>query len=319
MCHRSSPVVALCPLTPSLELTIELVRAAGLHDERRAVRVERAAAIDAPFRFARAGVEIQQVRVGIVIADEDERVVEDRWRAAVAPVDVERRVLAAEMPRPDELAGHVERDDLARAEPRIDAPAVGDGAGRGEVVLVVHFASCPSAGSSYSQSLRPSTRLQRGDEERRPCRCVPRLPPPSARSPASDGVAALHERRMISGPPRAAPDLRCHEHLIAPHDRRRDAQAAHRRFPRDVFGVAPALWQAGLRGHAVRRRPSPVRPVVGAERRESDHQHHRNDAGFCHRNPSKLHFVTLVSDCTSCVKSALTTFSIRLCRNGNRL
>ena len=44
---------------------------AGLHDQRRAVGVERAAAIDAPLRLARRRIEIQQVRVGVVIADEE--------------------------------------------------------------------------------------------------------------------------------------------------------------------------------------------------------------------------------------------------------
>ena len=123
-------------------------------------------------------------------------------------------------------------------------------------------ASCPSAGSSYSHSLRPSTRFSAVTRNTTLPVAGAALPP-SARSPASDGIAALHERRMIARAPRAAADLRCHEHLIAPHDRRRNAEAAHRRFPRDVLGVAPPLRQAGFSRHTGRRRPSPMRPVLG--------------------------------------------------------
>ena len=126
-------------------------------------------------------------------------------------------------------------------------------------------ASCPSAGSSYSHSLRPSTRFSAVTRKT----TFPDPADGAAAERALSGlcrVATLHERRMISRAPRAASDLRRHEHLIAPHDRRRNAEAAHGRFPRDVLGVAPSLGQTGFRRDAGRRRPSPMRPVLGVDR-----------------------------------------------------
>ena len=131
-------------------------------------------------------------------------------------------------------------------------------------------ASCPSAGSSYSHSLRPSARFSAVTRKT----TFPDPADGAAAERAFSGVcrvATLHERRMISRPPRAAPDLRRDEHLIAPHDRRRYAEAADGRFPRDVLRVAPPLGQGGFARHTSGRRPSPMGPVLGVCRGERHH------------------------------------------------
>ena len=207
------------------------------------------------------------------------------------------------MPRPDELAAHVERDDLARAEPRVHASSVCDGTGRGEVVLVVDFGKLSFRRQLVLPQLASIGAAQRRHQKRRLCRSRRR----AAAERAFTGVcrvATLHERRMITRAPRAAADLRRHEHLIAPHDRRRYAEAADGRFPRDVLRVAPPLRQGGFPRHTSGRRPSPMGPVLGVELHQSDRQYHRNDAGFCHRD--------------SLTEVRLTRFSIMMCRNGNQ-
>ena len=208
------------------------------------------------------------------------------------------------MPRPDEFAAHVERDDLARAEPRVHSPSVCDGTGRGEVVLVVDFGKLSFRRQLVLPQLASIGAAQRGDEKRRLCRSLRAAAATERPFPASVGIATLHERRVISRAPRAAADLRRHEHLIAPHDRRRYAEAADGRFPRDVLRVAPPLRQGGFPRHTSRRRPSPMGPVFGAELHQPDRQYHRNDAGFCHRD--------------SLTEVRLTRFSIMMCRNGNQ-
>ena len=62
----------------------------------------------------------------------------DHRRSAVAPLDVERPVLFCEVPLPHDRTRPIERDDLAGPEPCDDEIAIGDRAGRGEVVFVMH-------------------------------------------------------------------------------------------------------------------------------------------------------------------------------------
>src|SRR4029450_13659679 len=88
-------------------------------------------------------VDGEQVARRLVIAQQDQRVLKQRRRAAVPPLDVERRNLLAEIALPDDLAGHVERDDLTGAEPRVHHLAVGDRTRTGEVVLVVYAGQRP--------------------------------------------------------------------------------------------------------------------------------------------------------------------------------
>src|SRR6185503_548534 len=73
-----------------------------------------------------------------MVAEQQERVAVDDGRAAVAPLKVERRDLLTQMPLPDRLAVDAHRDDLSRAEPRVDERAIARRARRRQVVLVVY-------------------------------------------------------------------------------------------------------------------------------------------------------------------------------------
>ena len=166
---------------------------------------------------------------------------------------------------------------LPGAEPRVDAAPVGDRARRREVVLVVHFGELSFGRQLVFPQLAAIDAIQRGDEERD----LSRDRRGASAERALSGfrwVSALHERRMIARAPRAAPDLRCHEHLIAPHDRRRNSQAAHRRFPRDVLGVAPSLGQCLFPRDAGGRGPSPMRPVLGVGEGARQQQEYQQNA-----------------------------------------
>ena len=114
------------------------VRPAASTDERRAVGRHAGGGIDLPADRAGPRVERQQIRRALVIAEQHERPCMHERRAAVSPVDLERAVFRAEMLLPHEPAGHVDRRDLPGPEPRVDALAVGRGARRREVVLLVH-------------------------------------------------------------------------------------------------------------------------------------------------------------------------------------
>src|SRR5687768_13562209 len=113
------------------------------------------------------------------------------------------------MARPGELAVHVERDDLTRAEPRIDAASIGDRARRSEIVLVVDLRKLSFSGQLIFPELFSVGAAERGDEKdnfprrRSGCRATAERPFSSIRR-----IAALHERRMIAGAPSAASDLR---------------------------------------------------------------------------------------------------------------
>ena len=83
-------------------------------------------------------------RMKSLVAREDRDVAVQRRRAGVSPIDLERAVFLTEVFRPQRLAaGRVERHDLTRAEPPDDNPAVGDGARRREIVLVVYVGERP--------------------------------------------------------------------------------------------------------------------------------------------------------------------------------
>ena len=96
------------------------------HDHGRAVRHAAAPAIGQPALLARPAVEREQVRLRLVIAEQDQQIAVQRGRTAVAPARLERRVLDAEMPLPDDAAVHVERDDQSVAEPGVDPLPVGE-------------------------------------------------------------------------------------------------------------------------------------------------------------------------------------------------
>ena len=102
--------------------------------------------------------------------------------------------------------------------------------------------SGPSAGSSNSQARLP---LARSNAVTRNVILPSPLagPPPSGRSPASSGVAALHQSR--ARPTRPLPRLRGHEHQVAPDDRRRDAEPATAAF-QAMFSVSLHLTGSWL-------------------------------------------------------------------------
>src|SRR5215203_4895460 len=107
------------------------------HHDRRAVRSGAAWAVDLPELLSGRRIERQQIGRCSVIAGEDQRVLKDHRRAAIPPVDVPGSEVVAEMARPDCASGQIDGDDLPRAEHGVDAPAVGDRARAGEIVLVV--------------------------------------------------------------------------------------------------------------------------------------------------------------------------------------
>ena len=78
-----------------------------------------------------------------MVAQQHEEIAIERGGAAMSPESLERGVLGAEMPGPDDAALQVERDNLAVAEPRVNAFAVGDRRRRGEVVLLVDLGQRP--------------------------------------------------------------------------------------------------------------------------------------------------------------------------------
>ncbi len=230
------------------------------------------AAVRLPLLLAGARVERQQVRVRHVVAQQDKEIAVQRRRAAVSPSRLERRVLVAEVPRPDDAALHIERQNLAVAEPGVDALAIGQRRRRGQVVLLVELGQQSSGfGSILPQPLAvgPPERL---DDE-------PHLAPGAAigsgrfRARSADGPLVLGERTVIAGQPRVrlatsqrdAADLRRDEHAVAPHDGRGGAESRQRSSPGDVLVCAPRRRQVRLGRHAEARRPAPLRPVLGRD------------------------------------------------------
>src|SRR5438477_19670 len=74
-----------------------------------------------PALLAGAIVERQQVRIGLVITEQDQQVPIYRGRAAVAPVIDERAVLLAQVALPKLAPFQIERHHLPIAEPGVDA------------------------------------------------------------------------------------------------------------------------------------------------------------------------------------------------------
>ena len=266
----------------------ELVPSRSAHDQRRAMRDTVVAAIGLPLLLAGARVERQQVRVRHVVAQQDQEIAVQRGRAAVSPSGLERRVLVAEVPRPDDAALHVERQNLAVAEPGVDALAIGQRRRGGQVVLLVELGQQSSGfGSILPQPLAvgPPERL---DDE-------PHLAPGAAvgsvrfRARSAYRPLVLGERTVIAGKPRmclaasqrGAADLRRDEDTVGPHDGRRGAESRERSAPGDVLVCAPRRRQIRLGRHAEARRPAPLRPVLGRELGRLDEPHGKRQARAC--------------------------------------
>ena len=96
-----------------------------------------AAAVYLPAFLTGVLVKSQQVAVGGVVTEENEKIpVEDR-RAAVSPLVLKRRVVNGEMAGPYQLAVHIDDHDLSIAEPGVDALTVSRWSRRRQVVFLV--------------------------------------------------------------------------------------------------------------------------------------------------------------------------------------
>src|SRR6185503_18996137 len=104
-------------------------------------------------------------------------------------------------------------------------------------------------------------------------------------------VRALREPRMIPGPADAAADLRRDEDAVARDDRRRHAEAADGRLPRDVLRGAPFHRQVLLVGGAVAPRPAPLRPVRRGDRSSDRDDEHENDLVRMHDDVPPKHYL----------------------------
>lgn len=211
-----------------------------------------------------------------MIAEQVQQVPVQRGRAAVAPVDLERPVLPAEVAPPARLAIHPESDHLARAEPGIDALAVGHGAGAGQVVLLVHGREVAFRGQPMLPEAAAVGPLEGLDRERDPGRAVAR----GGQRLLPGLIRVLGEARMASGPEHRLSDLRRHEDAFAPHHGGGDPDAGQARRPGER-GRVPARGQSLFRRHPGAQRTAPLGPVLGGDRRpEGQGQQHR-----CGREP----------------------------------
>ena len=109
---------------PRRRVDDHLVAARPAYDRGRAVGDRALRALHPEALLARRRVEPDQVRGRLVVAEQDHEVAVERGRAAVAPVDLERRVLAAQVPLPGERAVEPQGHQLAIAEPGVDAAAI---------------------------------------------------------------------------------------------------------------------------------------------------------------------------------------------------
>ena len=181
----------------------------------------------------------------------------------MAPLNVEGRVLLAEMTLPRDAAVTVEGGELAGAEERVEKRAVRDRAGCREVVFLVRRRQRALGVEAALPELLAIGAGERFDDEDG---LVGRGRGASgAERPLAQGsgVASLYEPRTLAADPGA--DLRGHEHAVAADDGRRDAGAGDRRFPGDILGCAPFDRHTAIRRDAAGCRPAPVRPVVGMD------------------------------------------------------
>ena len=238
----------------------QLVPVVGRHDDRRAVGAEQRATVHDPPFLAGGGVECQHIRVGRMVALQDQQVLIQLGRAAVTPEHIERRVVLADMTRPELAALEIEGDQLTGAEPGEESGAVGHHAGCREVVVAMHSRD-------------------------RPCGRQPMLP----REMPVPATKRLHEQGdalvlTATAGPSGAGELRAtfvdrsgaklgrQEDEVAPDDRCRRAEPLERNPPRDVVVWAPVGGDVRLGGDAETARSAPLRPVLGGGRRRGRQQ-----------------------------------------------
>ena len=189
-----------------------------------------------------------------------------------------------EIPGPDLFAAHVHGDDLSRAEDRVHALPIDDRARAREVVLVVNRGKSALGRELKRPRPLPIDAIERLDEE---SDALPLRAAASQRPFRRRRLVALPEPGSLSA--LAVSDLRRDEHTIAPHDRRRHADALQARLPRDVLRVAPRFGQPRFAGSAGAGRPAPLRPVVRGYRdaEQRDRKRHGQPGDMC-RDPHAL-------------------------------
>ncbi len=237
----------------------------ALDDERCAVGGTPLPAIRFPALLAGGLVEADQVRARRLIAQQNQQVVEEHGRAGMSPLNVEGADLLAQVALPDHRALPIEREQLTGAEPREHQRAVGDGARRGEVVLVVNRRERPLRFRPMLPAPCAIASSERLDHEHG-FRRIGRAPGVERPLTLRRRVSALDEPGMVARPPHAGADLRRHEDQIAAHDRRGDARSRDWRLPRDLLCSAPPRREDVIRRHAARTGAPPVRPVGRAQR-----------------------------------------------------
>ena len=193
------------------------------------------------------------------------------------PVDVERRVLFAEVLRPHHAAAHVEGDELTGAEPGEDMLAVGDGCRRRQVMLLMERRKRTSRLEAVLPEAAALRSIEGFDDEHDGGGGVGWLCAAAAnRSLARDqrGIITRQHRVRVAGQGQP-PDLRRDEDLIAPDDRRRRSKAAERGAPSNVLALAPCRREIGFSRDAMPGRPAPLRPVC-RHRRAAEHDGERD-------------------------------------------
>ena len=173
----------------------------------------------------------------------------------------------AEVPLPGDGAVAVQRDDLAGAEPRVDPRAVGDGARRGEVVLVVDRRErALGFDPPLPQPLAVGARKRLDDEERLARRRPRRAPASSARSPCVAASPPCTSRGWFPSRRTPAPICDVTKTRSPLTIGVETPDAGERRLPRDVLGRAPAHRQRLVARDAARAGTAPVRPVGRGQR-----------------------------------------------------
>src|SRR5262245_19247447 len=174
-------------------------------DKRRRIRHPSLAAVYTPAFLARLLVDGEQIGGWRVIAQQEDGVAEQRRRARVPPVDLEGRDFLAEMPLPDNLAVHVERDDLARAEPGVDDLSVRHGAGARQVVLVVDTGQRSGRFQAVLPQSLAVAAAEGFDDEERAVAGRPALS--GSERPLAGRSGSLREPWMIAGAADSSADL----------------------------------------------------------------------------------------------------------------
>ena len=186
------------------------------------------------------------------------------------------------MSRPYELTAHVDRSQLAVAEPGVDILAVGHWTRCGKISLFVGLRQIPFGYDGVLPELAAVFPVECRNREYWVRRgTVARTRAAERMLTRGCCVGALHERRMNSRPQCVRSNLIRDDHAIVPHNGRRDTETAQRRFPCDVRRAGPFGRKTGLSGNACTRWPPPLWPVLGLSRGEQQ----RN----CIKRDSDLH------------------------------